>query len=392
MRNEPETNNDLSQPKSISQYLRLYFSGFAMGSADIVPGVSGGTMAFILGIYETLIDAIKSFDVDVIRRVSRLDIRGAIDQVPLRFLFALGAGILTAGLLLANVLHTLLKEQPTFLFAFFAGLIVASIVAIGVKVKWSPAAVAALVAATAVAFAVTGFDDSTPVEEVIHAVELNSDVSEVRTTLIADLNAAGYENAEAEVDRLIETTENGVENGELLDTLDEALASESDPLTLFFSGMLAICAMILPGISGSFILLIIGQYATVLAAVKNLDFIRVIPFGIGAVIGIMLFSRVLSWLLKRYENVTIAALVGFMVGSMRKIWIEAADGVDVIAQSGSLTGGQWALVAAFIAVGFLLVSFLDHLQSHTNPVFALVWKEPRIGPADVIAEKAEALE
>jgi putative membrane protein len=95
---------------------------------------------------------------------------------------------------------------------------------------------------------------------------------------------------------------------------------------------------------------------------------------LGAVIGIIAFSRILSWLLKHYENLTIAALVGFMLGSLRLIWMEAAKGVDVISDSGSLNGGQWGIVVFVLVIGFLVVSLLDHLQSRTNPVFAWAWR------------------
>ena len=386
---------DLSHPQTFRQHLRLYLTGFAMGSADIVPGVSGGTMAFVLGIYETLINAIKSVDINVIRMVLKLDVKGVINHIPFRSLIAVLAGIGTAVLLLANLLHDLLTDEPTFIFAFFAGLIVASILAIGLKVKWSPGTIVAFLIAGILAFFIVGFDaeEHDPVADLIHAAEDGTATAALEADLIVQLEAAEFDNAQTQVAALIAAVQADAEFGELRETLDDALFAAyepSDPLTVFFSGMLAICAMILPGISGSFILLIIGQYEVVLGAVKNFDIVSIMALNAGAGIGIILFSRVLSWLLKNYENVTVAALVGFMTGSLRLIWIRAVDGVDVVSDSGSLSAGQIAAVIGLAVAGFILVSFLDHLQSRTNPVFVRFWRPAP--PVDTISEKAAALE
>lgn len=321
-------NSDLSRPRTPLQYLRLYLSGFAMGCADLVPGVSGGTMAFILGVYETLINAIKSFDLQAIRLVLARQFKAVFEHIPFRFLIGLGLGMATALFGMAALLTDLLDNHPTYLFTFFGGLIIASILAIGVKIKWTPGALISLVTATVFAFVVVG---------------------------LPALENAGH-----------------------------------GPVVLFLSGMVAICAMILPGISGSFILLILGQYRYVLDAVRSFDLVTVAVVAAGAVVGILAFSRILSWLLKNYENVTVAALVGFMLGSLRKIWMEAQDGVSLMSETGQLTGTQVLGVVALLLAGFLLVSLLDHLQSRTNPIFAWFWGPPP--KVDVIGEKAEALE
>lgn len=369
---------DLSKPQSIREYLRLYFSGFVMGAADVVPGVSGGTMAFILGVYATLINAIKSVNLDSIRAALRFDIRRVLEIVPYRFMLALLLGIASAVILLANLLHTLLEEQPTFIFAFFGGLIVASIVAIGVKVRWSPVAMAALLVAAVFAFALTGFSagGADPVGEMIDAVRFGTedDIMRAEAGLITALTQAEYPSASEEVAAFQAAIQSGEGQRLFKDAFDEALYVPSGTLVLFLSGAIAICAMILPGISGSFILLILGQYTVVIGAVKTFDLVTVGTVGAGAVVGLILFSRVLSWLLKNYENVTVAALVGFMLGSMRLIVSEASAGVRVVSDSGQLAGGQWLMVVGLVVFGFLLVSFLDHLQSRANPVFAWVWK------------------
>ena len=236
---------DHAHPKTAWQYLRLFFTGFAMGSADLVPGVSGGTMAFILGIYEDLLNAIKSFNTTSIRMVLRLKFTEFFEYVPLRFLIALGLGIGTALLLLSGFLSRTLDDPSgrVLLFAFFFGLVIASIIAVGAQVRWSGLALLALVVGAVVAFAIVN-------------------------ALPAHI--------------------------------------ESTPVNLFISGMFAICAMILPGVSGSFILLILGQYDNVLSAVTNRDFVTVGIVAAGCVVGIVIFSRILSWLLRHYFHLTVA--------------------------------------------------------------------------------------
>jgi putative membrane protein len=147
---------NLGRPQTPKEYLRLYLTGFAMGTADIIPGVSGGTIAFIMGIYDTLVDAIKSFNLDAIRLVFARKFAEFVDHVSLRFLIALGLGIITAVLLLSNILGTLLETQPTFVFAFFGGLVLASIVAVSSQVHWTSTAFVALVIGAILGFIITG--------------------------------------------------------------------------------------------------------------------------------------------------------------------------------------------------------------------------------------------
>ncbi|QPC85197.1 DUF368 domain-containing protein [Phototrophicus methaneseepsis] len=307
---------DLSHPRTFFEYARLFFSGFAMGAADVVPGVSGGTMAFILGVYETLIDAIKSFNL----RAAQLALKLQFDElfnkhIPIRFLLALGLGILTAVFFLASLLEGALESSPTYVFAFFAGLILASIIAVGAKVEWSAGAFIALIIGAVAAFIIVG-----------------------------------------------------------LPSLGDQLG-HTFPV-LFVSGMIAICAMILPGISGSFILLILGQYQFILGAVKDRDIVSILAVGLGAVIGIVAFSRVLSWLLKNYENVTIAVLVGFMAGSLRLIVhrmfnaVTEVDGQEITSAI-QVDGTMLVISIVLIVLGFILVTVIDHFQSRSNPVMRL---------------------
>ena len=311
---------DLSKPQSPTQYLRLLLTGFAMGAADIVPGVSGGTMAFILGVYETLINAIKSFNMDAIRLALGFKITPVLDHISFRFLLALGLGLLSAVLSLSSFLSATMDDPGgrVLLFAFFFGLVLASILTVGLKVSWRGTSVATLVVGTAAAFII------------VNIVPAEAD------------HSAPY---------------------------------------LFVSGMIAITAMILPGISGSFMLLILGQYDYVLTAVSNRDLPPVIIVGAGAVVGIIAFSRVLSYLLKHYYDLTVALLVGFMAGSLWKIYPWKTCLESDIDRHGEFrclleqniapdTASENFTVAIVLLIGgFLLVNLLDHLQSRQNPIF-----------------------
>lgn len=316
---------DLSRPSTPMEYLRIFFSGFAMGSADIVPGVSGGTMAFILGVYETLINGIKSFNLEAIKKAlaffssdeDKPGFMDIVDHLHLRFLIALGFGLLAAVIALSSLLEEWLQTYPTYVFAFFGGLIIASVFAIGLKVKWSVASGISLLIGAVIAFFITNPE---------------------------------------------------------LGTLGDTYGHGS--LVLFFSGAIAICAMILPGISGSFILLILGQYDYVLGAVKERDIVSILFVAAGAGIGILIFSRILSWLLKHYENTTIALLVGFMVGSMRLIIFRATNLIneetsEVMALN--LETNQIVIAVILAVVGFVIVNLLDHMQTRNNPLFRPFW-------------------
>ncbi len=317
-----EANSDLSKPATPAEYLRLIMTGFAMGAADIVPGVSGGTMAFILGVYENLIDAIKSFNLDAVRLALGFKLGELLDHISFRFLLALGLGLASAVLLLSSFLSATMDDANgrVLLFSFFFGLVLASILTIGVKVNWSGSTAATFVVGAVAAFIIVNI---VPAE-----------------------------------------------------------ADHSAP-TLFVSGMIAITAMILPGISGSFMLLIMGQYDFVLTAVSNRDLPPVIVVGLGAVVGIIAFSRVLSYLLKHYYNLTVALLVGFMAGSLWKIYPWKACIESDLDRHGDFrclveqniapdtAADTFAVAVILLVAGFLLVNLLDHLQSKDNPIFRL---------------------
>lgn len=238
--------------------LGVYLRGLMMGAADIVPGVSGGTVAFITGIYDTLLASIRAFDLEFLARLWRLQFRRAWEHVNGRFLLALLAGIATSIFSLARLISWLLDSYPVPLWAFFFGLILASALVLLREVEtWNGARILSLLFGVATA----------------GAIALSPPAS-------LQLGMAG----------------------------------------VFLSGFLAICAMILPGISGSFILVLLGMYGTVLAAVKSLDIVFILVFALGAGIGLLCFSRLLHWLLQRYHQATMAALTGFLFGSLAVVW------------------------------------------------------------------------
>jgi putative membrane protein len=236
----------------------LFLKGMAMGAADVVPGVSGGTIAFISGIYEQLIGSINSFNLGTLKQLRSEGIAAAWKTVNGRFLLTLFSGIIVSVVSLAKLISYLLEEHTVLLWSFFFGLIVASVFYVGKSIKaWHVSTAIALTAGTALSFWITILPP----------------------------------------------------------------ASEPDAQWfIFLSGMIAICAMILPGISGSFILLLLGSYQLVITAVKELNVVVIAIFGLGCITGLLSFSKLLNWLFKKYYGITIAALTGFLIGSLNKIW------------------------------------------------------------------------
>ena len=245
--------------RSLKDYAGLLARGYAMGSADVVPGVSGGTMAFILGIYEELIFSIRAIArKDFWRALLHLRIKEALLAINLPFLLAVGSGIILAFLSLAKGLEWLLNNQPVLLWSFFFGLVLASVITVARRIKkWNIILAATLaLAAMGAYFLVGAVPAQTP-----------------------------------------ETW-----------------------LYVFLSGALASCAMILPGISGAFILVLLGKYQFALNAVNHRDLISLMLLGAGAAVGLVTFAQVLGWLFRKHHDVTVAILTGFMLGSLRKVW------------------------------------------------------------------------
>ena len=236
----------------------IFLRGLLMGAADIVPGVSGGTVAFITGIYDQLLDSLRAVDLEFLAKLSRLDIAGAWQHINGRFLLALLLGIATSIFSLAQLVSWVLEHHPVPLWAFFFGLILASALVLLREVdNWSVPKVLCLLSAGAVAVFIA---------------------------------------------------------------LSPVISLEMGLAGVFLAGFLAVCAMILPGISGSFILVLLGMYSTTLVALKSLDLVFILVFVIGAGCGLLCFSRLLHWLLQRFHQGTMAVLTGFLFGSLLVVW------------------------------------------------------------------------
>ncbi|UMB55306.1 DUF368 domain-containing protein [Lutibacter sp. A64] len=247
------------QQRNFIHYLVITLKGMAMGAADVVPGVSGGTIAFISGIYEELLTSISSIKISSIKLLKNKGFKVFWETINGNFLVALLIGIFISILSLAKLISWLLENKPILVWSFFFGLVLASILFIGKQItRWSALAVVLFMVGALVAYYIT--------------------------------------------------------------TLQPLVSENSSPLFLFIAGALAICAMILPGISGSFILVLLGAYKPVLDAIHDRDFKMLAIVISGGVVGLLTFSKVLKWLFNHYKNLTLAVLTGFILGSLNKIW------------------------------------------------------------------------
>lgn len=237
--------------------LKWFLKGAVMGAADAVPGVSGGTMALITGIYERLISALASFRVSMVRDLARGEFASVWIRVDGGFLLTLGAGILTSLFSVLSLVHWLLESYPQMLWSFFLGLIAASLIVLVRRQVWHRLDAALMLAGTLIAGGIA---------------------------------------------------------------FSTGLHLEVTPPTLILGGALAISAMLLPGISGSFILLLLGLYPAVVEAVHQRDLMVVGWVALGCVIGILVFSRVLNWLLRHWHDRVLGFMLGFILGALVKVW------------------------------------------------------------------------
>lgn len=313
--------------RNFLQYLLVTAKGLAMGAADVVPGVSGGTIAFISGIYEELIETIHNIDLGFFKIWKKEGFLSAWKHYNLSFLLALLSGIFISILSFANIIIWLLNDYPIMVWSFFFGLVVASIVYVGQQINnWRLSIIIALVVASVLSY------------------------------LITIINPVG---------------------------------SPDSTWFLFLAGFVAIIAMILPGISGAFILLLIGAYTTVIGYVTQLAegittlngslflgaFGKLFVFGMGCIVGIKMFSRVLNWMFKHHKNMTLAVLTGFMVGALNKIWPwkevleyrtnHAGEQIPLIERSilpSNFSGDPQILYAILFAIiGFLTIFLLERI-------------------------------
>lgn len=295
-------------------FLIITLKGMAMGAADVVPGVSGGTIAFISGIYEELIRSINAFNFDLVTTWRKEGFLAAWKQANGGFLLALLTGIGISVASLAKFISWLLENQPVLLWSFFFGLVLASIIVVARAIeRWNLGIITTLLAGAALAWYIT--------------------------------------------------------------TLPPIENTSSLPF-LFISGALAICAMILPGISGAFILVLLGSYKTVLDAVHQRDLLILATVAAGAVFGLLSFARLLKYMFSHYKNLTLSLLTGFILGSLNKIWPWKAvldsriygDKVIAVRETNVLPfdydGNPQLLQAILLAVlGFSLIFILEKLAS-----------------------------
>lgn len=240
-------------------YIILVLKGIAMGAANVIPGVSGGTIALITGIFERLINAIKSFNLQAIKLLFGLKLKEFAKYVDLYFLLSVFGGITLAIITLARLFDFLFTNYPVYIWSYFFGLVLASVYFVGKTVgSWKTSVVITFIIGTTIA------------------------------VIISVMNPA---------------TEN------------------SGLLYLLLCGVVAICSMILPGLSGSFVLILMGNYQLVMIdAVNDRNLEILIPVGLGAVVGLLAFSHILSWVFKRYRDQTISLLTGFILGSLSVLW------------------------------------------------------------------------
>lgn len=290
-----------------------------MGAADVVPGVSGGTIAFISGIYEELLTSISSFNLGLIGVLRKEGIKAVWNKVNGNFLLALFIGIAISIVSLAKAIKWLLENEPVLLWSFFFGLVLASIIYIAKQItNWNGVTILYSILGIAFGYAIT----------VIPSVS----------------------------------------------------SQEANLLFLFFAGAIASCAMILPGISGSYILLLMGAYATVMTAVTDRDLVVIAVVALGVIVGLLSFSRVLKWLFSKYKNIMLAALMGIMIGSINKIWPwketvttytdrhgEVKPLLEKSILPGSYEGDPQIMMAVVLAVaGFALIFLLERLAREKN--------------------------
>ena len=319
--------------RSFKQSLSIIFKGLAMGAADVVPGVSGGTIAFISGIYEELITTIHNLDLGFFKTLKNEGIKKVWQRYNLGFLASLFTGIAISILSLAKVITMLLGQYPILVWSFFFGLVIASIIYIAKQItNYSPKAIIALVLAGVFSYGIT---------------------------------------------------------------LAKPIADTESIWFLFFAGFIAIIAMILPGISGAFILLLIGGYKIVIGAINQLSeaistfnisslgnaLLKIGVFALGAIAGLKVFSGILNWMFANHKNTTLAVLTGFMIGALNKIWPwkevlqyrKNSHGEEIpFIERSILPGGYHAdpkLMAAILCMlaGFMIILLLEFVANKNKP-------------------------
>ena len=243
----------------MKNYIALFLKGIGIGAANVIPGVSGGTIALITGIFEKLIDSLKSIDITAFRLLIKGELRNFSDHINLDFLLIVFAGIFVSILTFARLFEFLFLNYPVFVWSYFFGLILASVYFVGKTVqKYSFSTILTFIIGTSIALMITYLSPGAKNDHVLY---------------------------------------------------------------LFLCGIVAVCSMLVPGLSGSFVLILMGNYELVfIEAVNNMDMKILIPVALGAIFGLIAFSHILSWILKNYKDQTISLLTGFILGSLATLW------------------------------------------------------------------------
>ncbi|MGY5851177.1 DUF368 domain-containing protein [Salegentibacter sp. F14] len=303
--------------RSFYDYLTISLKGMAMGAADVVPGVSGGTIAFISGIYEELISTISGIKPSLITTWRQEGFQAMWKALNGPFIIALFSGILISLFTVMRLANYLLENHPILIWSFFFGLVVASVWYVGSQIpRWNVKVVLSLIIGAAIAFYIVSLPP---------------------------------------------------------------MGANTGNLFIFLAGAIAICAMILPGISGAFILVLLGAYKTITEAAHDFDFKTLGIFAVGAVVGLLSFSKLLKWLFVHYTNITLAVLTGFIAGSLNKIWpwkevleTETYGDKEIVLKEASVLpwnfSGEASTLSALLLMlaGFLLIFLLERFASK-NP-------------------------
>lgn len=335
--------------RTFQDWLWQIFCGMCMGAADLVPGISGGTIAFIMGIYQGLIDSLKTLNPLNFAPLLKLNFRKFFDNIAWEFLSALVLGASISFLLFAEAFDYILNHEDyrVYLYSGFMGLILGSAIFCARQVKaWKAPQWTALIAGGIIAYALTGsrlvepelaedYGVYIPIEKVMNPRNKEIDnyqtgdqiLSGVSHKTLSAMLAKGIVSPTTPV-----YTPKNEPKGTVGEFVEEVYQASRINLAMVACGAIAICAMLLPGISGSYLLTILGAYPTVIAALADLSksikqfsfdtdaFFVLFSLAIGIVMGAIMFARVLSWLLKNYYDSTIAMLIGFMLGALRTVW------------------------------------------------------------------------
>ncbi|MBN1649783.1 MAG: DUF368 domain-containing protein [Bacteroidales bacterium] len=298
----------------MKELVAVFFKGVAMGAANVIPGVSGGTIALITGIFERLIDAIKSFNFTALRLLLKADFKGFAKHTDLLFLLALFLGVAVSILSFARIFDFLFKHYPVYIWSFFFGLILASVFFVGKTVsRWSWDVIFVFIIGFATAMTITFLNPATQNESLIY---------------------------------------------------------------LIVCGIIAACSMILPGLSGSFVLILLGNYQLVMIdSINQLRFDILIPIVFGALVGLLGFSYLLSWVFKKYRNQTIAILTGFIFGSLGIIWPWKEMIIQQFGDKEKVVGYNWLLpelnlqfllAIVIMLFGVLSIWFMEHMAEQKD--------------------------